>query len=119
MFSFLINPNIDSSLEMLRYIDAYVGIASILYDTDTERRKLYGKAGCFRLADYGFEYRTLSSYWITEATTMEFIWNQLERALTAFTFGRSLPEKEIVQSIIDNNDTELAKKAIAAYGLLG
>lgn len=50
---------------------------------------------------------------------MEFIWNQLERALTAFTFGKSLPEKEIVQSIIDNNDTELAKKAIAAYGLLG
>lgn len=113
------NPNIDTSIEMLRYIDAYVGIPSILYDTDTERRKLYGKAGCFRLTSYGFEYRTLSSYWITEVKTMEFIWNQLERALTAFTLGRSLPEKEIVQSIIDNNDTELAKKTIAAYGLLG
>ena len=34
-------------------IDAYVGLPSILYDTDAERRKLYGKAGCFRLQPYG------------------------------------------------------------------
>ena len=46
--------NIDVSVQMLRYIDVYVGIPSILYDTDSERRKLYGKAGCFRLQPYGF-----------------------------------------------------------------
>jgi hypothetical protein len=45
--------NIDTSLMMLRYIDAFVGLPSILYDTDTERRTLYGKAGCFRLCEYG------------------------------------------------------------------
>ena len=113
------NPNIDTSLEMLRYIDVYVGIPSILYDTDTERRKLYGKAGCFRLTSYGYEYRTLSSYWITEPKNMEFIWNQLEKALSAFVLGKNLPEKEIVQRVIDNNDIELATKVINAYGLLG
>lgn len=47
------NNNIDTSLVMLAYVDAYVGIPSILYDTDTERRSLYGKAGCFRLTNYG------------------------------------------------------------------
>ena len=45
--------NIDTSLAILRYIDAIVGLASIVYDTDVERRKLYGKAGCFRLTPYG------------------------------------------------------------------
>ena len=45
--------NIDTSIAMLRYIDAYVGLPSILYDTDNERRSLYGKAGCFRLQPYG------------------------------------------------------------------
>ena len=45
--------NIDTSLAMLQYIDAFVGIPSIIYDTDAERRKLYGKAGCFRLCEYG------------------------------------------------------------------
>ena len=47
------NNTIDTSLLMLRYIDVYVGLPSILYDTDAERRKLYGKAGCFRLQPYG------------------------------------------------------------------
>ena len=47
------NRNIDTSMLMLQYIDAYVGIPSIIYDTDAERRKLYGKAGCFRLTKYG------------------------------------------------------------------
>lgn len=49
---------------------------------------------------------------------MEFIWDQLEKALEAFIFSRSLPSKETVQGIIDNNDTELAKKVINHYGLL-
>ena len=47
------NNNIDTSISMLRYVDAFVGIPSIIYDTDSERRKLYGKAGCFRLTKYG------------------------------------------------------------------
>ena len=48
-----LNNNIETSLKMLRYVDAIVGLPSILFDTDGERRKLYGKAGCFRLTDYG------------------------------------------------------------------
>lgn len=110
--------NIDVSLQMLRYIDVYVGIPSILYDKDSERRKLYGKAGCFRLQPYGFEYRTLSSYWMGNESRLRFIWRQLEYALYAFESGCRLPSPDMVVEIINNNNTELAQAAIANYELI-
>lgn len=47
------NPEVDRSLRLLFYLDAYLGLPSILIDKDVQRRTLYGKAGCFRLTDYG------------------------------------------------------------------
>lgn len=110
--------NIDVSLIMLRYVDAYVGLPSILYDTDTERRKLYGKAGCFRLQPYGFEYRTLSSYWIGHESRLRFIWKQLMYALQAYESGAPLPDPTLVQLAINENDLEQAKVLIRKYRLI-
>ena len=110
--------NIDTSLTMLKYVDAFVGLPSIIYDTDAERRKLYGKAGCFRLQPYGFEYRTLSSYWIGNESRLKFIWKQLMYALYAFERGWSLPNFELTRSTIDNNDVEKAKEIIREYELI-
>ena len=112
------NPSIDKSINMLLYVDAYVGLPSILYDTDTERRQLYGKAGCFRLQDWGFEYRVLSSYWIGNESRLRFIWKQLSFALYAYEHDRVLPPLEVVRATIDNNDIETAKKLIADYELI-
>lgn len=110
--------NIDTSLSMLYYVDAYVGIPSILYDTDTERRTLYGKAGCFRLCNYGFEYRTLSSYWIDNRSRLHFIFKQIYYALYNYERGTRLPDPNLVRSTIDNNDVETAKKIIEEYNLI-
>jgi hypothetical protein len=110
--------NIDLSMIMLRYIDAYVGIPSILYDTDVERRNLYGKAGCFRLQPYGFEYRTLSSYWIANPIRLKFIWNQVARALKAYHKGLAIPSGDVTRSVINNNDVDAAKYLIDKYGLV-
>lgn len=103
---------------MLHYIDAYVGIPSILYDTDTERRTLYGKAGCFRLCSYGFEYRTLSSYWIANESRLHFIFKQLYYALYNYERGTRLPDPYLIRSTIDNNDVEIAKKIIKEHNLI-
>ena len=103
---------------MLAYVDAYVGIPSILYDTDTERRSLYGKAGCFRLQPYGFEYRTLSSYWIGSKSRLQFIYRQLIYALEAFERGYGLPDPEEVHNTINSNDIEHAQRLIDEYKLI-
>lgn len=112
------NNNIDTSLQMLRYVDAFVGIPSIIYDTDSERRKLYGKAGCFRLCKYGFEYRTLSSYWIANPSRLKFIWNQLIYALYAYEREYDLPNPIEIQEIINNNDIDKAHQIINKYHLI-
>lgn len=110
--------NIDTSIAMLRYIDAYVGLPSILYDTDNERRSLYGKAGCFRLQPYGFEYRTLSSYWIATEARLKFIWRQVEYALYNFERNSYLPDWEYIVKAINNNDVALATKLIEEFDLI-
>lgn len=112
------NHNIDTSLKMLLYIDAIVGLPSILYDTDTERRNLYGKAGCFRLQPYGFEYRTLSSFWIANESRLRFIWKQVMWALRYYENDARLPNYTAVRDAINNNDVEMAKKLIDQYGLI-
>lgn len=112
------NNNIDTSLIMLLYIDAYVGVPSVLYDTDTERKKLYGKAGCFRLQKWGVEYRTLSSYWLANESRITFIWKQLEWALHCFENNIALPESSDVQKAINENNIDLANTLIEKYKLI-
>lgn len=112
------NYNVDTSLLMLRYIDAFVGVPSILYDTDAERRKLYGKAGCFRLTKYGFEYRTLSSFWIANTSRLSYIWKQIQYALYAYNNRFSLPNMSMVRDTINKNDVEAAKDLIEVYKLV-
>ena len=43
----------DEIINFVKYFDQYVVLPSLLYDTDTDRRSLYGKAGCFRRTAYG------------------------------------------------------------------
>ena len=105
-------------MAMLRYIDAIVGLPSILFDTDVERRNLYGKAGCFRLQKYGFEYRTLSSYWLDNPSRLKFIWLQVMYALFCFERGKDIPSPTEVRDAINHNDVDIAKVLIGAYDLI-
>ncbi len=39
--------------------DLFLGLPSVIYDPDVERRKIYGKLGDYRIQKYGIEYRSL------------------------------------------------------------
>jgi len=54
---------------LVRMFDIVVGCTGTLLDRDIwakERRKVYGKAGDYRLPTHGFEYRTLSNFWLND-----------------------------------------------------
>ena len=68
-----IDPFTPSHIEacnvLVKTLDAYLGIPSLIWDKDTKRRQLYGKAGCYRPKCYGngwfgLEYRVLSNAWL-------------------------------------------------------
>lgn len=79
------NPN--SNLHMLRCqkliknMDYFVGMPSLFWDEDTERREMYGKAGCYRPKPYGVEYRTLSNKWIFSRELRDLVWLGTEAAI--------------------------------------
>lgn len=110
--------NIDTSLRLIKYLDAYLGIPSVIRDTDTRRRTLYGKAGCFRLTEYGIEYRVLSSAMMKDVETLEFVWNQIQKAIAACNSGSALPSYAETVSAINDSNIELAKKLIQSYKLI-
>lgn len=54
-------------LRTVQMLDLICGNTSVLMDRDPgniERRKVYGKAGEYRLPKHGLEYRTLSNFWL-------------------------------------------------------
>ena len=112
------NPDVDTSLTLIKYLDAYLGVPSILKDKDKKRRTLYGKAGCFRLCDYGCEYRVLSSAMMNSTARLNFVWEQLSKAICAFKCEMRLPSCIDVQNAINNSNTVLAETLISTFKLV-
>lgn len=109
--------NVDTSLTLIKHLDAQLGVPSVIMDTDTRRRSLYGKAGCFRLTPYGLEYRVLSSYFLSSKETLGWVWDRVMAAIEAYHEGLSLPDPEKVQKAINTSDVELAEKITQAYSV--
>lgn len=94
-----------------RQLDYYLGMYSLLWDTDGTRRELYGKAGAFRPKPYGMEYRVLSNRWLDSEPIMRWIYNTIQVAM-ADAFNGDWAEDTygtLARSIIDDNDIDWLK----------
>lgn len=58
-----------------RNLDYWLGLYSLQWDINTDRRKLYGKAGSFRPKPYGMEYRPLSNVWLRTQGLQNWVFN--------------------------------------------
>jgi len=112
------NNNIDTSVALVKYLDMYLGIPSVVRDRDKRRRSLYGKAGAFRLQPWGVEYRVLSGAMMKDVETLNFVWDQLSKAIYHCSKESILISPEIVCKIINNSDLELAKTVISEYNIM-
>lgn len=52
----------EKAVNLLKWIDLFVGLKSVVYDIPSDRRNVYGKSGDFRFTAHGIEYRTLSNF---------------------------------------------------------
>lgn len=92
-----------SGARMARILDETLGVYSILWDKDDFRRKMYGKAGCFRPKKYGMEYRTLSNQWLFKPALVRFVYNSVVEAIEKWSDKNYEPNPE-VQQIINTSD---------------
>ena len=53
-----------------------------------------------------------------DTASLEFVWNQLSKAINAYNHGYGLPDSSLVIEAINNSDVELAKRLIATYDLI-
>lgn len=104
---------------MARQMDYYVGIYSLLWDPDNQRRMLYGKAGAFRAKPYGIEYRTPSTAWLADPELQAWVFDATVKAMEDFFEGNVATDVygNLAQSIIDNNVTDWQDKFDIVTGL--
>ncbi len=110
-------PDADLSLELIKAMDLYLGIGSVLIDKDDERRKMYGKAGDWRLKEYGCEYRSLGGYFMDNDELLAWVYNNTLEAIRFINEGNLVTSEMAVDIVkcIDTCDRELAVKLIDKY----
>lgn len=101
-----------------RQMDFFLGLGSLFYDNDRERREMYGKAGCFRPKPYGAEYRTLSNAWLNSEKLMRWVYRNTVRGVEQLMNGVDLADKYgDIQEIINASNKKEALKIIKAEKL--
>lgn len=114
------NPNMDMNNHLVRFLDLYLGVPSIILDSDTKRRFMYGKAGACRHKPYGLEYRVLSNFWTDNEMFIRWTYKNVMRAIEAYNSGFDiLSHGQRITDCINNQDMEEAKKLIEEFHLLG
>ena len=98
-------------------MDVFLGLPSIFLDKDNTRREMYGKAGAFRLCNYGVEYRTLSNFWIKKQTLVTWVFESVQKVIDFLNEGNSIEEAdgEDIQKAINTNDKKLALQIADKY----
>lgn len=89
------SPSMQQNVEIIKFMDLFLGIPSLILDKDINRRKLYGNIGCFRPKNYGLEYRVLSSFWIANEKLMQWAYEGTKRAVNSVMEGKTMNDGTI------------------------
>lgn len=102
-------------IHIVKMFDLFHGVVFSVLDSSTEalrRRELYGKPGCYRLTNYGVEYRTLSNFWINSPELVALVYHLtndvlgLIRDKKSISLLQSVSGERIQEIIQDGMHTE-------------
>jgi hypothetical protein len=88
------DPNMKERKALVKAMDLFLGVPSVLMDSDDRRRILYGKAGAYRPKHYGVEYRVLSNFWIRSPRYMEWVFEQSQAAIEFLRVGNNITKRD-------------------------
>lgn len=118
-----------SRVVFARCLDMVLGVPSVVLDVNgAERKTLYGKAGAVRYKYKGrktrdpydgIEYRVLSNFWLSSTHLQRWVWNGVSEVYSDMheVYAKASFYKDIIISIINNNDVTAAKKFCKMNGL--
>ncbi len=113
------NSNHELNRRIIRALDLYVGVPSVLQEPDNKRKELYGKAGAFRHKDYGVEYRTISNYYLVSKKLTYWAFDAVQNALDFINSGKELEQYlgGVIQNTINNNNKTTAAEIVRDFKL--
>lgn len=87
------DPNhLDACCMVVKQLDYYLGLGSLLYEPDNRRRTMYGAAGAFRPKSYGVEYRVLSNAWLKDEKLMSWVYRNTIKGIERLMEGEKAYE---------------------------
>ena len=116
------NDTFGDACEVGKQMDVVLGIPSLFYDDDIERREMCGEAGCIRPKPYGVEYRTLSNKWLSSPALTRWVFRTAQKGMELMDSGRllynELTQKGFdVQDIINTSNKKEARKIVKLLNL--
>jgi hypothetical protein len=113
--------NIQTIEELIRTMDVYLGLPSLLIDKDTERRRIYGNAGDFRIKVYGLEYRTLGGKLLKDEETIKFVFNNAMKAFEDYNekanIDQIIKNQVEIRNAIDTSNEEVAVQLLNYFNI--
>lgn len=115
------DPDMETSMEIIKALDIFLGIPSVILDSDRERKKMYGKAGAYRLKFYGAEYRSLSNFWLQHESGVQSVFDGVKLAIDFVNEGKTYKltdqQQLDIQTCINTGDEVLAYQLVAQFNL--
>lgn len=113
-------PSLASTEWLIKAMDLFIGVPSVLQEPDNERKLLYGKAGAFRIKPYGGEYRTVSNYYLQSDDLIAWVFDNTQLAIDFVNQDR-LDEIDSVgsqiQEAINSANKVLAQNLIHQFNI--
>lgn len=110
-------PTLEATVKAL---DLFLSVPAVLIEPESERKQLYGKAGCFRVPPHGLEYRSLSGYFSSTPELSEWVFDNTKKAID-FVNDDRIEEIEAVgeqiQQAINSNHIVLAQNLVRQFDL--